>query len=214
MKRAAIFLLLGASAFAEMTWEEKEIKIEALPTQAAAEVKFSFRNSGSRLLTITSIKTSCGCTMAALEKSKYAPGESGTILVNFEFGNRKGPQEKTIVVQSDDRTAAETTLVLAVNIPSVLEVTPNFLSWRLGEESAPKTASIKIDPASGIRSLAVASSDEAVSAVIEPVKPGLEYILRVTPAHTKVRNTVTLTLRATNSETTKPREFFAWVGIR
>ena len=214
MKRAAIFFLLGASAFAEMTWEEKEIKVEALPTQAAAEVKFSFRNSGSHLLKITSVKTSCGCTTAALEKSSYAPGESGTILVTFDFGNRRGPQEKTIVVQTDDRTAAETTLLLTVNIPTVLEITPNFLSWRLGEESTPKTSIVKINPASGIRSLAVESSDEAVSATVEPVKPGLEYILRVTPANTKVRNTVTLTLRATASNTAKPRVFFAWVGIR
>ncbi len=40
--------------------------------------EFKFKNTGQGPLKITNVKSTCGCTVAQLEKKEYAPGESAS----------------------------------------------------------------------------------------------------------------------------------------
>ena len=62
---------------------------------------FSFRNTGTVPLIVTSAVTSCGCTVPKYERSPVAPGSDGSIEVVFDTSGRDGTQTKTITVQSN-----------------------------------------------------------------------------------------------------------------
>jgi hypothetical protein len=123
-------LLVSAEAFAGLRWEQRRVEPGVRPSATAVEAGFAFRNVGDSPVTITGVRTSCGCTAAALEQKTYAPGESGRIDVRFRFGARTGLQRKTVTVTTDDTNQPRTTLVLQVEIPKVLEIRPRFVYWR------------------------------------------------------------------------------------
>lgn len=59
---------------------------------------FKFKNTGKSLLLISSVSTSCGCTVSDYPKEPIAPGESGKIDVSFDSESKRGPQNKTVTV--------------------------------------------------------------------------------------------------------------------
>ena len=63
---------------------------------------FVFTNTGKSELNIRQTRASCGCTVSQPEKSTLAPGESSTIKVTFNSAGRRGIQQKSISVFSND----------------------------------------------------------------------------------------------------------------
>jgi len=59
---------------------------------------FKFKNRGNSLLLISSVSTSCGCTVSDFPKDPVIPGGSGKIDVRFDSGSKRGPQNKTVTV--------------------------------------------------------------------------------------------------------------------
>lgn len=59
---------------------------------------FTFTNTGKNPLTIQRAKASCGCTVPTWSKEPIAPGESGSIDIEFDTTHKVGMQTKTVVV--------------------------------------------------------------------------------------------------------------------
>jgi hypothetical protein len=64
---------------------------------------FKFSNTGDADLVLTSVLTSCGCTVSKYDKKPIPPGGSGTINISYDSSDRSGRQTKTITVQSNAR---------------------------------------------------------------------------------------------------------------
>jgi hypothetical protein len=62
---------------------------------------FKFKNAGQSLLVISSVTTSCGCTVSDYPHQPIKPGEGATIDVSFDSEGRHGLQNKTITVFSN-----------------------------------------------------------------------------------------------------------------
>lgn len=62
---------------------------------------FKFNNVGKDNLVITSVSTTCGCTVTDFPKDPVKPGESGTIEVTFNSSGRSGKQVKVITVATN-----------------------------------------------------------------------------------------------------------------
>jgi len=62
---------------------------------------FSFTNSGDADLVVTSVLTSCGCTVTKFDKKPIPPGGKGEVEVVYDSSDRSGLQTKTITVQSN-----------------------------------------------------------------------------------------------------------------
>ena len=92
----SIFLgwCLCCPSFGKLSWEDQRFETEAGVSDKQAISGFQFSNNGDYPITITSVKTSCGCTTAGLDKKTYQPGENGTITATFEFGQRIGLQRE------------------------------------------------------------------------------------------------------------------------
>lgn len=63
--------------------------------------RFTFENKGNRNLVLLDVKTSCGCTVASYDEEPIKPGEKGAINIEYDPKNRKGLQEKKIIVTSN-----------------------------------------------------------------------------------------------------------------
>ncbi|MGB5849311.1 MAG: DUF1573 domain-containing protein [Ignavibacteriaceae bacterium] len=77
---------------------------------------FVIINSGGDLLTIKSVKASCGCTAALPEKNELAPGESTNLNVTFNSAGRLGKQKKLIRIESDDPDNPQVIVTIKGNV--------------------------------------------------------------------------------------------------
>ena len=129
---------------AELEFEAETIELKAAPEDLKSGGVFRFINRGNDPITISEVKTSCGCTTADLEKKEYQPGESGEIEAFLTIGNRRGQQRKRIQVFTDSPKERIHSLTLVVDIPEILVVQPRMLVWRRSEPNEPKTITAKI----------------------------------------------------------------------
>lgn len=129
---------------APLRWQETTVSIEAPPLAESVEAAFQFTNTTSRPVTITEIRSTCGCTVPQLEQKLYVPGESGTIRAVFTPGDRVGLQEKTIMVTTAEPDFSSTVLTLRVTIPTLFEVTPFFVIWNVDEPPTPKPVTLRL----------------------------------------------------------------------
>lgn len=81
--------------------------------------EFKFRNTGQGPLRITNVKSTCGCTVAQLEKKEYAPGESGTIEVTYTAPNTTTATQKSIYVWSNDKANPNIRLTIKAEVVQV-----------------------------------------------------------------------------------------------
>ncbi len=185
MRRAAaaasVLLCLAAAAHGQLVFGKKEADLKAALSDKTVAARYPFRNAGNYAVQIRDITTSCGCTTAALEKRAYAPGESGEIVATFEVGDRMGPQEKTILVETDDPKASTVALDMKIDIPDLLETKPAALYWAHGDAPTPKTIHVKVLNDLPVKAITSSSSDPKIKTRVETVTPGKEYTVSVTP---------------------------------
>jgi len=69
---------------------------------------FKIKNSGSEILEIERVATSCGCTTAKVSERKINPGQEAELLVAYDTAamgdgpHGKGNQERIIYIKSND----------------------------------------------------------------------------------------------------------------
>ena len=111
MKKTFIFLLFAFFTF-QLYAQEKTAKIEFETTvidygtieKGADGVRvFKFKNTGNAPLVVTSVKSSCGCTVPKKPEAPVLPGETGEIEVKYDT-KRVNPIRKTITVTSNADT--------------------------------------------------------------------------------------------------------------
>ena len=99
-----------------LLFEKDFIDLGTINQSDTVDTEFHFRNDGSDSLHITSIETSCGCTVATLKKKWYSPEESGIIHVSFDANGKFGEIRKEIMVESNDPTSPRSQLILRSDV--------------------------------------------------------------------------------------------------
>ncbi len=78
--------------------------------------EFAFRNITEEHLWIDNVRPSCGCTIVEYPKGEIAPGETGTLTVEYD-GRRKSYYKGLIKVYFNAQRRAERLLIEAEGIP-------------------------------------------------------------------------------------------------
>ncbi len=86
----------------KISFASKTHDFGTIAQDAVAKTEFTFTNTGKDDLHIRSTKANCGCTVSQPDKKVLESGESSTIAVTFNAQGRRGKQQKTITVFSDD----------------------------------------------------------------------------------------------------------------
>ena len=100
------------------------------------ETVFTFENSGTKHLSINDVKPSCGCTVPSLDKTRFAPGESAELRVQFKPKDA-GQQEKYIDVVTNSMTQPILRLTISAVVIPFAKIEPDpvvFGTVQLGQE--------------------------------------------------------------------------------
>ena len=87
--------------------------------QATSE--FTFSNVGKGKLDIRATKANCGCTVSKPDEDILKSGKSGTITVTFDSQGRRGKQQKTITVFSNDPLNPTQQLTITADVDAPTE---------------------------------------------------------------------------------------------
>lgn len=84
------------------TWDEVQKTYEAKPGELLARFNFSFTNITSKEVAITSVHTSCGCTVATLPTMPWPipAGGNGNFDVTTDLKGKTGTIAKTVTIES------------------------------------------------------------------------------------------------------------------
>ncbi|MGC6478961.1 MAG: DUF1573 domain-containing protein [Flavobacteriaceae bacterium] len=99
----------------QISFETKSLDYGTIDYASDGVRTFVFTNTGDAPLTITNVKSSCGCTIPKKPSSAIAPGEKGEIQVKYDT-KRQGPFRKTITVSSN----AGNTPLVALKIGGII----------------------------------------------------------------------------------------------
>ncbi len=204
--------LVCRSGAQRLQWNAEEQKFTPPPSDTAVVAHFKFKNVGDAEANITAVNSSCSCTKITLDKRKYAPGESGDLTATFTIGVRTGVQDKIILVESNDVAKPRAVLRMKVTIPEMAQLRPSFLFWNAGEPASTKSVSFKIIDGVPVSSVAVESSNPAISAKVETVVAGRDYRIVATPTSTNEPLTATLTIK-TDYPQENPKKFMVTARV-
>lgn len=188
-----LVLAFAAPAFAQLKWEKPWQQFQRSPADGHLETSFAFKNSGAGVITIKSIRSSCGCTTARLDKKVFGPGERGELTAKFNFGDRRGPHRKMITVKTDDGQQQELNFV--VDIREALTVTPALVFWKVGGPAEARTVQLSAEAGAAVRVRSVTSSNPRLTAKLETIKPGEQYVISVKPTDTLQKEAAQLTVQ-------------------
>ncbi|MDQ8196214.1 DUF1573 domain-containing protein [Coraliomargarita sp. SDUM461004] len=187
IKNAFLYPLLVAALFgvnpaqAELKFERTVIEDTVSPDSKSYPFEFAFKNEGGSAVEISKIKTSCGCTTAKLDKKVYAAGESGVIKGTFSVGDRKGLQQNSISVLTEDLGQPVIELGLSLAIPQMITMKPGLLLWRVGADTEAKTLSIIPNKELGVKILSIETDDSSFTIERSSSSASGEYLASVMP---------------------------------
>ncbi|HEV7869514.1 MAG TPA: DUF1573 domain-containing protein [Chthoniobacteraceae bacterium] len=206
-----VLLLLGLSASAELRWEKPWQQFQRAPEDGRIETAFAFENKGATPVTIKSVRSSCGCTTARLEKKVIGPGERGEVKARFMFGDRKGPQRKVLTVATDDGHKQELNLVVVIQ--QALSISPALALWRVGQPADAKVVRLQATPGTPVRVQRVQSSNREIAARLVTVKAGEQYDLILEPTGTGQKQAAEVTVQ-TDFPPDAPRAYTVHARIK
>ena len=100
-----------------LKWDAETKEYNAKPGEANAPFTFTVTNVSQTTVAITSLRTSCGCTVAQLPTTPYnlEPGSNVLINVSMNLAGKSGSVTKTVNV---DSSVGSKVLLVRVNVPA------------------------------------------------------------------------------------------------
>jgi hypothetical protein len=153
--------------------------------------RFAFTNTASETLTITDVRSSCGCMAPALAKRIYAPGERGELTVEVNtLSQPAGPHHWAFTLQyrCGDATG-EQSFELTADLMQEIQIVPAAIAFR---GDGPLSARISIhDPRP--KPFAIRSVDASMPGLTAIVNGyGVEVRVRDDCPHGRYAATVTI----------------------
>ena len=114
----------------------------SVPQHTALRHVFRFRNTGSAILKIDRVQTTCGCTAATLAQKEIGPGQTGEIEATLNTQNYTGGVVKSIQVFTNDPDNKSISLQLKADVAPEIVCTPPHLDF--GEIAAGASPELQV----------------------------------------------------------------------
>lgn len=180
---------------------------------------FVFKNTGTAVLEITSVKPSCGCTTAADWDRRVAPGRTGVIPLQFTSAGFSGPMSKTATVTSNDPRQPIIELEFKAAVWTPFTLTPAIAVFAVsGEADASETKVVRIvsHQEEPVTLSAVESGSPLFRTELTTVIPGREFRLRITsvPPYPAASGSAPITVKTSSAEAPTLKVLAQWVVQR
>jgi len=87
---------------AKVKFENTTYNFGTIKEGQKADYEFKFKNEGKTDLILRKVTTSCGCTTTTPKEMTVKPGDSSSIKIVFDSTGKKGTQNKTVTVITND----------------------------------------------------------------------------------------------------------------
>ena len=100
-----------------LTWDADSKEYALKAGETSATYTFNATNVSTAEISITALRTSCGCTVAQLPTTPYklAPGSNVAINVTMDLSNKQGLITKSVNVET---SVGGKTLLVRANVPT------------------------------------------------------------------------------------------------
>jgi uncharacterized protein DUF1573 len=88
-------------AYPVMTFETTYHNFGKIEQGEVVKYDFKFKNMGDAMLIITSVNSTCGCTIPSFPTDPVMPGNSGVISVEFNSRGKSNIQKKPITIMAN-----------------------------------------------------------------------------------------------------------------
>ncbi len=145
---------------------------------------FTVRNEGDADLVIKKIHAPCGCTTFRVDNKTLAPGASLEIPVTLSLAGRKGPQQKSLYLETNDPATPTLQLTLRGHVGSDLEINPPMLVLRHDPKTGVVAGEVRVTHPAGqpLECLEAKSLEGKAVATTTPHPDGKGFTLRATAA--------------------------------
>jgi Protein of unknown function (DUF1573) len=151
-----------------LTFEVSKLSYGTIKKNSNPARSVRFTNTGDSPLTISHIQSSCGCLSTTFPKTAFAPGESGSIELNYDT-KRVGAFQKTItvnlsgqsgrfslnvvgeVLESEETDGSKVVVVMPKSPASKPKAEPTFSSWYTAKVDGNHTLSCRYKAMGGGR---------------------------------------------------------------
>ncbi|GAB4363877.1 MAG: DUF1573 domain-containing protein [Calditrichia bacterium] len=106
------------------------LDLGTVPSDTVASGVIRFQNVGEKPLTISKVETSCGCTMAGMDKMTYDPGEEGQIRIDFNTKGYSGVVRKTATIHLEEGNPSRIRVVIQARVTPKIELEPRFIDFQ------------------------------------------------------------------------------------
>lgn len=201
MKLPAItcWLLSACWACAGLTFDSKEVEIDAPAGASEVVADFPFKNDSKKEIIITQSAPDCSCIGIGIKDGKftYAPGESGLIRAVFDMGNFTGSVDKGIGVwlKGDPVEKPSINLKVKVNIPELIVVSSKSVKWTVGDEPKPQSIRVEMKHTQPIHITGFSSTSKDYLVEIKEIEKGKSYDVLITPRELKSPGFAMISLR-------------------
>lgn len=149
----------------------------------AAKHTFYFTNTGSATLEIRDVKAGCGCTTMGTWDKTVAPGQVGSIPLQFNSAGFSGKIHKSATVICNVPGQTNVLLHIQGEVWRPVEVTPQMVTFTFpADDQTNQTRTVKI--VNNLEEEITLNPPECVNASFKPelkvVRPGREWELAVT----------------------------------
>jgi hypothetical protein len=119
----------GGAAAAPKAWlEPTEVDLGLIEEGKMFERYVELKNVGDGVLVLEDLKTSCGCTAAAVDGVvELAAGQSQKIRLSFSSKNMDGSVRKTVTVTTNDPEQRHMEIALHADVHRAVRLTPKYL---------------------------------------------------------------------------------------
>jgi len=148
-----------------------------------AETTVTLRNAGDAPLKIDRVKSSCGCTVAALQKKVLEPGEAEELRISYDTRTQKETVSQKVEIHSNDPASPVTAITVTGVVRPVVRMNPpralNFGPITRTEQVA-RTVDLECTYTEPVRLELEALRSDAFEARLEELEAGRRYRLHVT----------------------------------
>lgn len=107
---------------AKFVFSEELHNFGSLTAGEIVSFTFTFRNEGTKTLTIKEVKTSCGCTEVKMPNKPIGPGEEGYLEVIYNSAGETGKQLHTITIFSNAEQPEKQLFIRATVTNELIEI--------------------------------------------------------------------------------------------
>ena len=91
----------------EVAWSKTLNDFKEIPLGTPVTASYEFTNNGKEPVTVTKVKSSCGCTVASYSKEPVIPGKTGQVSATYNAAKIGAFNKAVTVYMSDKHLSAQ-----------------------------------------------------------------------------------------------------------